>query len=120
MLQQLAPQPIAKAALEQMLKSVAARGLGTAGAASGPVLIHPGAGAEGKCWALERFIELASVLQSSGRKVDFVLGEVELETWPAERVRKLRGTGNVVTPTSLVALMDQISRASSFIGNDSG
>jgi len=120
MLQQLATQPIAKAALEQMLKSVAARGLGITGVPDGPVLIHPGSGSDAKCWPLDRFIELARSLQSRGRTVQFVLGEVELERWPADNVRTLKATADVSMPTSLVSLLETISKSLSFVGNDSG
>jgi heptosyltransferase-3 len=120
MLQQLAAEPIAKAALEQMLKSVAARGLGVTGALDGPVAIHPGSGSDAKCWPLDRFVELAKSLQAQDRKVQFILGEVELERWPADDVRMLKATADVSTPNSLVALLEIISKSSSFVGNDSG
>ena len=120
MLQQLATQPVAKAALEQMLKSIGARGLGVAAAPGGPVLIHPGAGSGAKCWPAERFIELAAALKGKGRNVKFVLGEVETEKWPAVQVKKLKEAASVATPASLVELLDQVSRASIFVGNDSG
>jgi hypothetical protein len=59
----------------------AASALAAAGVAGGRyAVIHPGAGAERKCWPVERFVELAALLKrDSGLAVAWVLGPVERE-----------------------------------------
>ena len=120
MLQQLAAQPVARAALEQMLKSIAARGLGVTAAAGGPVLIHPGAGSGAKCWPTDQFIELALRLRAVGRNTRFILGEVELDTWSNSSIERITRAGEVLTPASLVDLLELTRGAACFVGNDSG
>ena len=50
----------------------------------------------------------------------FLLGEVELERWPADQIDRLRAASVVETPATLTELWARIASASSFIGNDSG
>ena len=75
------PDPVIEAAMSQMLRSIATRGLGAARPADGPVVLHPGAGSGKKCWPAERFLQLADRLRESGRSEQVILGEVELERW---------------------------------------
>ena len=117
---QLRPWPILAAAMEQMLKSIASRGISTVQERRGPIAIHPGAGSGKKCWPAERFLELARLLSNSGRAVDVILGEVELEQWPNGRIEHFAEVAQLRQPASPVELLDTISSASAFIGNDSG
>jgi ADP-heptose:LPS heptosyltransferase len=116
----LAPWPAAEAATRQILRSVNERGLGAPRANDGAIVIHPGGGAPRKCWAAERYLELARRLRERGRPVRVLLGEVELEQWPRDQVQSFRDAADVRTPASLVELLDEISSAGAFVGNDSG
>lgn len=112
--------PVIEAALGQMLQSVASRGLGAGPAAGGPVVVHPGAGSGKKCWPAECFLELIEGLRRQGREVRAILGEVELERWPAAVIEQFRAAAEVRTPATLVELADLIAGGSAFVGNDSG
>ncbi|MEW6251039.1 MAG: glycosyltransferase family 9 protein [Planctomycetota bacterium] len=92
------------------------------------VLIHPGSGGRPKCWPLANFIRTARLLRDmhSGTPplhVTFVLGHVELETWPASDLRQLDELAaefpliRSPSPSELVALL---ASADVYIGNDSG
>jgi heptosyltransferase-3 len=120
MLAQLKQSPLIEAALDQMLRSIAARGLGFPVSKDGTIVLHPGAGSGKKCWPAERFLELATLLTNAGRSVQIILGEVEREKWPAAQLESFRQAFEIVTPATLVELMHATSCASVFIGNDSG
>ena len=120
MLQQLRPFPVIEAAMTQMLRSIATRGLGVPRPSSGPIVIHPGAGSGKKCWPAERFLELASQLRNAGQVVQVILGEVELELWPAHQIEAFGKSAEVKRTGSLIELMDILRNASNFVGNDSG
>lgn len=86
----------------------------------GPVVIHPGAGSPGKCWPLERFEALIEYLHEVGRPVEVLLGEVELERWPAASLKRWQRDYGARQPADLMELADLIKTAALFIGNDSG
>ena len=79
---------------------------------NGFLAIHPGSGSPAKNWPAERFSEVARRL-SSGRPWLLVLGpaEGELAAWPGALVAR---------DWPLRALGAALSRASLFLGNDSG
>jgi ADP-heptose:LPS heptosyltransferase len=120
LLGQLKSTPVVEAAMSQMLQSIAVRGLGNTRPTGGPVLLHPGAGSQKKCWPADQFLELANRIKSSGRAVQVLLGEVELERWPREQIEVFGAAAQLLTPPTLADLMNAISGASAFIGNDSG
>ncbi|HSZ58114.1 MAG TPA: glycosyltransferase family 9 protein [Tepidisphaeraceae bacterium] len=121
LLAQLASWPVLAAAMDQMLKAITARGIGIpAGNPGGPVVLHPGAGSGKKCWPPERYLELARLLNSSGRAVEVVLGEVEMERWPAAQVKAFENVAVARRTATLLELLDRIAAASAFVGNDSG
>jgi ADP-heptose:LPS heptosyltransferase len=118
---QLGPWPVMATAMEQMLKSVASRGISGNGAAlGGPVVVHPGAGSGKKCWPAEKYLEFADELARMGRHVEVILGEVEHERWPREQIESFGRKAQIVQPATLVELMETLAKASAFIGNDSG
>jgi len=85
----------------------------------GPVVLAPGAGSPQKCWARDRWLELARSLAADGTPVLVVVGPTELERddprhwpWPT-------GTGFVVE-ASCVRLAERLRDARAFVGNDSG
>lgn len=121
LLRQLSPHPILFAAMDQMLKSVAARGIGTtAPSPAGPILLHPGAGSAKKCWPPDQYLALAKALKETGHQVQFLLGEVEREKWPPTQIDAFSSTAEVINPPTLLDLMSHLTGASAFIGNDSG
>lgn len=120
LVQQLQPMVVWQQGVVQILSSIAARGLGVIPASEGPVIIHPGAGSPAKCWPLDRFVEVANRLKAAGRRICFVVGEVERERFAADAFKQLESAGEVIQPTTLVELYDLLRTASAFIGNDSG
>jgi ADP-heptose:LPS heptosyltransferase len=84
------------------------------------VAVHPGAGAAAKCWPLEQFIELADLLRRRGLAVVWILGPVEQERWPADKVETLKEAGLLLPPPDLAALAGVLAGAAGFVGNDSG
>lgn len=120
MLDELSPWPVMREGLGQMLRSVADRGLGSKPAATDGVVIHPGSSRAAKCWPVDRFADLARRLRGAGRRVRFVLGEVELERWPAADVAMLGGVADLHRPATLLDLWQQLHTADAFVGNDSG
>jgi ADP-heptose:LPS heptosyltransferase len=117
---QLHPWPAIATAVEQILKSIADRGVGGRATPDGSILIHPGSGAPFKCWPVERFIELAERLTAGGRDVKFVIGETELERWPRHTLDRLSRAARLEQPANLIGLWQLINPVSIFIGNDSG
>lgn len=84
------------------------------------VVIHPGAGATEKCWALGRFVAVADELRKGGLDVVFTLGAVELDRWPGERILRLGQAGAILTGAPLTQLAGVLAGAAAFVGNDSG
>lgn len=119
-LAQLKDWPVLGEALKQMLRSVASRGVGFRRAPEQRILIHPGAGKQNSRWPAERYLELIKLLADAGLDPHIILGEVELETWPAELVEQFRQAGQVAEPRTLLGLLDELQLAAAFVGNDSG
>jgi heptosyltransferase III len=121
LLAQLSHRPAAQEALAQVLRSVASRGVTTRTAVpNGPVVIHPGSGARRKCWPVNRFLDLISLIRETGRDVRVVLGEVELETWDRAEVERISSSAPVAKPNTYVELLAELTRAAVFVGNDTG
>ncbi len=49
-----------------------------------------------------------------------VLGEVELEKWPVEQIKLFEKTAEVRRPVNYLELLEELSTAGVFVGNDSG
>jgi ADP-heptose:LPS heptosyltransferase len=121
LLQSLQDHPVLYAGFTQILASVANRGLArSAFPKGGPILIHPGSGSPTKCWPAGRFLELIIRLKSDGQTCRIVLGEVEIERWSAELIRKLEAAAPVICSQTYLQLLAEIQQSSAFIGNDSG
>ena len=87
---------------------------------SKPVLIHPGSGGRSKCWPLACFLDVARRLACRGIVVCFVIGPVELECWPDDRLDSIRAGFPLIEcprPNDLLALL---AAARSLLSNDSG
>jgi ADP-heptose:LPS heptosyltransferase len=122
---QLHPWPAIESAAKQIIHSIADRGLGWPAhvledGSSGRIVIHPGGGSPKKCWPVENYLSLAARLGAAGRTVRVLLGEVELERWPAGVVDSFQNVAQVHTPVNLLDLLNQITAARVFVGNDSG
>lgn len=91
------------------------------GARTPVVLIHPGSGGRRKCWPLDRFIALGRKLREQrSAEVVFLLGPVELETWPDADVAGIAhefATLRAPSPDDLVVLLSAVDV---FVGNDAG
>jgi heptosyltransferase III len=120
LVQQMSSQPIVGAAVGQILASIGKRGLGAAARAGGPILVHPGSGGREKCWPVERFVQLIEKLAVRGAAVKVLLGEVEMERFPAGEIRQLESAAAVVRPAKYVDLYNECIASAGFIGNDSG
>ena len=120
LLAQLAPWPAVQAALVQVLRSVASRGVLGKPPAGAAVLVHPGSGSRKKCWPPERFVSLIGRLRGDGRPVKVVLGEVERELFSAADVRALEAAADVLRPATYVDLLAELVSAAAFVGNDTG
>jgi len=83
-------------------------------------VIHPGSGGRAKCWPTDRFAALSHSLERAGMRVAWMLGPVELDTWPADILETIRRRHAVFDNPSLPQLAGLLARASVFIGNDSG
>lgn len=88
--------------------------------AGGPIVLHPGSGAQAKCWPSARFAAAADALLGEGHRVQVVLGEAERERWHERELRRWRAAYDVREPASLGALVDVLDDAALFVGNDSG
>jgi len=88
------------------------------GKPAGPLLIHPGSTAPAKCWPRERYAQLIQSLRDAGRSVCPVLGEVELQRWPAEVVQRWQAEYCTVICKTTDVLADAIASSSEFLGND--
>jgi ADP-heptose:LPS heptosyltransferase len=117
-LTELSEYPPEKSATQQILRSIADRGIGFKPAGGRDLVIHPGSGSPTKCWPIENFIELTQALKSLGRSVRFVIGEVEIDRW--KNIDQLRSAAPVVICETCVQLLAEISSAAAVVGNDSG
>lgn len=118
-LKQLEPHKALHAAMEQLLRSVAERGVG-APVAGDEVLVHPGSGSIAKCWPVERFVELIEALKREGHPVRVVIGEAEVERWGNREIEQLERVAPLVRPRTYLELLEVIAQARMFVGNDSG
>ncbi len=86
----------------------------------GPLLIHPGSGGREKCWPLENFIRVAHVVKEAGIRVEFLLGEVELERFSRHDIARLGREFAVHCNIPLVQVVDLLAESRGYLGNDSG
>ena len=120
LLEQLAPQPALRSAVEQILRSVSTRGIGTGRSHDGDVVIHPGSGSKEKCWPLKRFVELIERLKRNRREVRVLLGEVELERFSDVEIKTLESLAALRRPASYLELYNELRSAAELVANDSG
>ena len=120
LLAQLAPRKAVHEAVQQMVRSIAERGVGGRTPVGGRVVIHPGSGSPEKCWPAERFMDLCRRLRAAHEDVRVLLGEVEMERWPAEVRSAFAPFAVVRQPETYIDLLKELLEAEVFVGNDSG
>jgi heptosyltransferase III len=121
MLESLASLPAISTAVAQLLASIAQRGVQNfTGRPDGPVAIHPGAGSPEKCWPIDHYLELIHRLHDAGHHCRIILGEVELERWRGDEIRRLHSADEVVQPATYLDLYRELCDCCAFVGNDSG
>lgn len=86
----------------------------------GVVLIHPGGGSRAKCWPLECFLSVARRVETAGRPVVFVVGPVELDTWPRRDLDVIRSEFPLLSPGGADELAEALAGAAVLLSNDSG
>ena len=113
--------PAVRGAMSQILASIADRGIGISRPVdNGPIAIHPGSGSPEKCWPIDSFLALIDQLHDAGHRCRILIGEVELERWPTERIHRMQSAAETVHPATYVDLLRELSGCSAFVGNDSG
>jgi heptosyltransferase-2 len=82
--------------------------------------IHPGGGGVRKCWHLNNFLAVAQALGRQGVEVIFLLGPAELERFSEGTIKSMGGVGKCLMDVSLSEVLELLSCADMFLGNDSG
>jgi hypothetical protein len=99
---------------KELLKEI---GLGTSRKL---VVIQPGSGGINKCWHLDNFLAIAKKLKSEGAEVVFLLGPAEIDRFDSKAIKKIGETAKYFNDLSLEQVLELLSHAEAFIGNDSG
>lgn len=120
LLSQLAERPGIAMAVRQMLRSISDRGIGRRVESGSVTVIHPGSGSPSKCWPANKYLELVHQLKSNGKEACILLGEVEYERWSIDQIKQFEAAAMVLRPASYLELFTLLSKASLFLGNDSG
>lgn len=82
-------------------------------------VIHPGSGSPAKSWHWTNYLQLSSYLRTNNIQTVFILGPAELERMP-EAVHRIREKETVLENLSLEQVMQILTQADIFVGNDSG
>jgi ADP-heptose:LPS heptosyltransferase len=81
------------------------------------ILIHPGSGSAKKNFSPDLYRRIAAFIrQQKDRRIDFVLGPVEMERGMASAF----AGEHIVTPADITTFAEALCDAAFFIGNDSG
>jgi len=84
------------------------------------VVIQPATGGLHKCWHLDNFLAVAKKLDSEGIEVIFLLGPAELDRFSNAAIKKIGSIAKYLRDLSLEQVLELLSHAKAFIGNDSG
>ena len=83
------------------------------------IFIHPGSGSRKKCWPIENFIKIASLMEIKGLQAAYILGPAEYDLFDILTRRKsLNAAVHQVDKLTALALL--LKTGGGFIGNDSG
>lgn len=83
-------------------------------------VIQPGSGSPAKCWHIDNFLQVAATLKKEGIQVLFLMGPVEDERFSDESLVKIRSQEVVLESISLTQVLQVLTQADVFVGNDSG
>jgi ADP-heptose:LPS heptosyltransferase len=117
---QLAAAPAIKTAFDQIMRSIAQRGVGYKRSPEGTVCVHPGGGSEKKRWPANHFVQLVRKLVKARHRVRVLIGEVEREQLAKEDLDHFAAVAEVVEPKTCVDLLDHLGRADALVCNDTG
>ena len=84
------------------------------------VVIQPGSGGQNKCWHLDNFVAVAKELGSKGIEVIFLLGPAERDRFSDATIKNISSVARCMMDLTLAQVLELLSYADSFIGNDSG
>jgi heptosyltransferase III len=84
------------------------------------VVVAPGSGSVAKCWPIENYLAVARELIQNDFKVIFLLGPAELDRFSPDALQQLGTVAPVASGLSLTEVVQLLSVAHAFIGNDSG
>lgn len=88
--------------------------------AKAATVVHPGSGSMDKVWPIDQFERLLDTLAAHGHPTKVLLGEVELDRWPKSMQQHWIDRYQAEPVTSLDRLVDVLSQARAYLGNDSG
>ncbi len=84
------------------------------------VVIQPGSGGPSKCWHMDNFLAVAKKICSKDIEVIFLLGPTELDRISNATIKSISSVARCLTNLSLAQVLEILSCANGFIGNDSG
>jgi len=84
------------------------------------VILCPGGGSPAKCWHLDNYIALAERLKPASARPLFLLGPAELEWFSPQQINDISRVAPLLTDLSLTEVLQVLSCADAFVGNDSG
>ncbi|MBN1392149.1 MAG: hypothetical protein JW947_05030 [Sedimentisphaerales bacterium] len=84
------------------------------------VVVQPGSGGPHKCCHLDNFLAVSQELASKDIKVIFLLGPAEQERLSKTAVEKINDAAKCLTDLSLTQVLELLSCADAYLGNDSG
>ena len=117
---QLTSVPIIKTGLDQIMRSIAQRGVGYKRSPEGTLCVHPGGGSEKKRWPAKHFVQLVRKLVKARRHVRVLIGEVEREQLGKEDLEHFGSVAELVEPKTYVELLDHLGTADALVCNDTG
>jgi len=120
LLEQLSPQPVVKTGVDQILRSIAQRGVGYKRSPAGTLCVHPGAGSPAKRWPARHFVQLVRKLVKGRHRVRVLLGEVEKEQFHKEDLDHFAAVAEIVEPANYVQLLETLGTADALVCNDTG
>jgi hypothetical protein len=83
-------------------------------------VIQPGSGGSHKCCHLDNFLVVAEELVSKDIEVILLLGPAEMEQFSDAAIKKINDVAKCLTDLSLTQVLELLSCADAFLGNDSG
>jgi ADP-heptose:LPS heptosyltransferase len=120
LIDQLAGVPIVRTGVDQIMRSIAQRGVGYKRSPAGAICVHPGAGAQAKRWSATHFVQLVRKLVKGRHQVRVLIGEVEREQFEKEDLDHFASVAELVQPKTYVELLDHLGTADALICNDTG